>query len=142
MAYQSLFFFGTIVSINEQKLCHAFENALDNQKRKVYITQVFEMECCAMAINTEDVKKVAKLAKLEFRPEEMELIARQLDEIVGYVEKLNELDTSSVEPTSHVLDLKNVFREDTVFDWITPEEALMNAPVRNQQYFSVPKVIG
>lgn len=95
-----------------------------------------------MAINTEDVKKVAKLAKLEFRPEEMELIARQLDEIVGYVEKLNELDTSSVEPTSHVLDLKNVFREDTVFDWITPEEALMNAPVRNQQYFSVPKVIG
>jgi aspartyl-tRNA(Asn)/glutamyl-tRNA(Gln) amidotransferase subunit C len=95
-----------------------------------------------MAINVEDVEKVAKLAKLEFDSEEKKLIARQLDQIVAYVEKLNELDTSQVEPTSHVLDLKNVFRKDEVIDWITCDEALMNAPARNRNYFSVPKVIG
>jgi aspartyl-tRNA(Asn)/glutamyl-tRNA(Gln) amidotransferase subunit C len=95
-----------------------------------------------VSISIEDVQKVAKLAKLEFDAEQLELLARQLDQVVVYVEKLNELDTDDVKPTSHVLDLKNVFRCDEVDNWLTQEQVLQNAPVKKHGYFSVPKVIG
>ncbi|MFQ5770156.1 MAG: Asp-tRNA(Asn)/Glu-tRNA(Gln) amidotransferase subunit GatC [bacterium] len=94
-----------------------------------------------MPITIQDVDKVATLAKLHFSSEEKQQLARQLDQIVMYIEKLNELDTENVEPTSHVIDLKNVFREDKSEDWLTQEEALQNAPVKKKGYFSVPKVI-
>jgi aspartyl-tRNA(Asn)/glutamyl-tRNA(Gln) amidotransferase subunit C len=65
-----------------------------------------------------------------------------LDAIVGYVEQLKELDVENVPATSHVLELNNVFREDKAGPWLTPEEALQNAPAQKMGYFSVPKVIG
>lgn len=89
-----------------------------------------------------DVEKLAGLAKFEFTLEKKKKLAKQLDQIVSYVEKLNELDTENVEPSSHVIDLKNVLREDKVEDWLGQEEALANAPKQKQGYFSVPKVIG
>ncbi|MFQ6113435.1 MAG: Asp-tRNA(Asn)/Glu-tRNA(Gln) amidotransferase subunit GatC [bacterium] len=95
-----------------------------------------------MSITIQDVEKIAALAKLEFSSEEKQKLAKQLDQIVAYVEKLNELDTESVPPTSHVIDLKNVLREDKVEEWLTQEEALRNAPAKKHGYFSVPKVIG
>ena len=95
-----------------------------------------------MSISTHDVQKIAKLAKLAFSDEEMHRLVSQLDQIVAYVEKLNELDTRDVEPTSHVLDLKNVFRNDEVDNWLTQDEVLQNAPARQHGFFSVPKVIG
>jgi aspartyl-tRNA(Asn)/glutamyl-tRNA(Gln) amidotransferase subunit C len=95
-----------------------------------------------MPVTIEDVEKVAALAKLEFSEEEKAKIARQLDKIVGYVEKLRELDTDDVPPTSHVINLVNVLRDDKVEPWLTQEEALRNAPARKRGYFSVPKVIG
>ncbi len=94
-----------------------------------------------MPISIEDVDKIAALAKLKFSDEEKQKLAKQLDQIVAYVEKLNELDTESIEPTYHVIDLKNVFREDKVEPWLTQEEALQNAPAKKHGYFSVPKVI-
>lgn len=94
-----------------------------------------------MAITKEDVEKVAKLAKLKFTEEEKEKFTQQLAQIVSYVEKLKELDTEGVEPTSHVLDIKNVFREDKVKESLSQEEALANAPSKKNSYFSVPKVI-
>ncbi|MFQ5863663.1 MAG: Asp-tRNA(Asn)/Glu-tRNA(Gln) amidotransferase subunit GatC [bacterium] len=95
-----------------------------------------------MPITIQDVDKIAALAKLEFSSAEKQKLAKELDQIVAYVEKLNELNTESVPPTSHVVDLKNVLREDKVEEWLTQEEALRNAPAKKHGFFSVPKVIG
>lgn len=94
-----------------------------------------------MKISKEDVLKVAELARLEFGEAELEKFMEQLGDILTYIEKLNELDTDGVEPTSHVLDIATPLREDEVQDWLTPEEALQNAPEREEDFFVVPQVI-
>ena len=94
-----------------------------------------------MAITKTDVEKIAKLAKLKFTENEKEKLTEELTEIITYVEKLNELDLENVTPTSHVLDLKNVMRDDEVKPGLNQEEILMNAPARHGGFFSVPKVI-
>jgi aspartyl-tRNA(Asn)/glutamyl-tRNA(Gln) amidotransferase subunit C len=93
-------------------------------------------------ITTKDVGYVAKLARLRVSEKESEKFTRQLDQILKYVDKLNELDTKEVKPTSHVLSLKNVFREDKVARSLTVEKVLENAPEKLKGFFSVPKVIG
>ena len=95
-----------------------------------------------MPIEIEDVEKIATLAKLEFSSQEKQELAKELEQIVSYVARLNELDTKAVEPTLHITDLKNVLREDKVQDWLDQEQSLANAPQKKQGYFSVPKVIG
>ena len=87
------------------------------------------------------VEHVAKLARLEFSPEEKEIFTRQLDAILTYVDKLNELDTAGVEPTSHVLPINNVFRDDVPRPSLAPDDALMNAPDRAEDFYRVPKII-
>jgi len=94
-----------------------------------------------MKITIDDVKKIAALAKLAFNDAELEKMAREMDTIFGYIKQLEELEVSNVEPTSHVLDLSNVMREDVTGPWLTPEEALQNAPAQKLGYFSVPKVV-
>lgn len=94
-----------------------------------------------MKITRQQVEHVAKLARLAMGNEEKELFTRQLGEILAYIEKLKELDTSKVEPTSHVLPLKNVFREDEVRPSLPREEILKNAPDRTEEFFRVPKII-
>jgi aspartyl-tRNA(Asn)/glutamyl-tRNA(Gln) amidotransferase subunit C len=94
-----------------------------------------------MAITIADVEKIAKLAKLKFSEDEKEKLTVQLAQIIAYVEKLNELNLQNVMPTSHVLDLKNVMRDDEVREGLSQEQALMNAPARHGGFFSVPKVI-
>lgn len=95
-----------------------------------------------MSVTLKDVEHIAGLARLELSDEEKEKFTHQLNQILTYVEKLNELDTTNVEPLSHVIELKNRFREDRVEPGLTPEEALRNAPSRTDKYFKVPKVIG
>src|SRR3990172_8747935 len=94
-----------------------------------------------MQLSKEEVEHVAKLARLAVSEEEKEAFSRQLSEILTYVGKLNELDTSKVEPTSHVLDLSNVFREDAVKECLPSTEILSNAPDRENGFFRVPKII-
>lgn len=94
-----------------------------------------------MAVTIKDVEHIAKLAKLEFTDEEKSKFTDQFNEILAFMEKLNELDTSNVEPLSHVIDLQNVFREDSVKPSLSTEEALKNAPSKTEQFFKVPKVI-
>ena len=94
-----------------------------------------------MKISKDDVIHVAELARLEFGEEELEKFTDQLGNILEYIEKLSELDTKGVEPTSHVLDISTPLREDRVEEWITAEEALQNAPEREDDFFPVPKVI-
>ncbi len=94
-----------------------------------------------MAITIEQVEHIAKLAKLEFTEEEKKQFTSELNKILRYVEKLNELDTSNVEPLSHTTDITNVYRPDRIKDSLPVEEALKNAPDRSGNYFKVPKVI-
>lgn len=94
-----------------------------------------------MKITREEVGHVARLARLSLKEEEIELFTRQLSDILTYVEKLNELDTKEVDPTSHVLPVKNVLREDEIRGSIERERALVNAPDRTDEFFRVPKVI-
>ncbi len=94
-----------------------------------------------MKITKKDVEHVAKLARLKLTEEEKEKFGKQLSRILEYVEKLNELDTDKAEPTSHVVPLKNVMREDKIKPSLPVEEVLANAPVREGKYFKVPKII-
>ena len=88
-----------------------------------------------------EIGHIALLARLELSEEEKDLFSRQLGSIIQYIEKLNELDTESVEPTAHILPLYNVFREDAVQPSLPREMALQNAPERNEQFYRVPKII-
>jgi len=81
------------------------------------------------------------LARLSLTEEEKELFGAQLSSILDYMEKLNELDTENIEPTSHVLTLSNVMREDAPRDSIPREDALSNAPDRTDKFYRVPKII-
>jgi len=88
-----------------------------------------------------EIGHIALLARLELSEEEKDLFSKQLGSIIQYIEKLNELDSGSVEPTAHVLPLHNVFREDEVQPSLPREMALQNAPERNEQFYRVPKII-
>ncbi len=95
-----------------------------------------------MSVTKNDVKKIAELAQLKFSEEELENFTPQMNEILNYMEKLNELDTENVKPLSHPVEQTNVFREDELKKSITTEEALKNAPAKDEHHFKVPKVIG
>jgi aspartyl-tRNA(Asn)/glutamyl-tRNA(Gln) amidotransferase subunit C len=94
-----------------------------------------------MKITEADVEHVARLARLKLTPGEKELFAGQMDAILGYVEKLKELNTDGIVPTSHAVPMENSFREDTVQSSIGLGKALSNAPERAGSFFAVPKVI-
>ncbi|ABB30325.1 glutamyl-tRNA(Gln) amidotransferase, C subunit [Geobacter metallireducens RCH3] len=94
-----------------------------------------------MKITKAEVDAVALLARLELTPEETETFTGQMDAILAYVEKLNELDTSGIIPTSHAVPVENAFRDDAVRPSIGVENALANAPDRVEGFFRVPKVI-
>jgi aspartyl-tRNA(Asn)/glutamyl-tRNA(Gln) amidotransferase subunit C len=94
-----------------------------------------------MALSREEVLHVAELARLSLGPEEIELFTRQLNDILAYVEKLQELDTTGVAPLAHVVPIVNAFREDEVQEGLPLEEALKNAPAREDNNFLVPRVI-
>jgi len=94
-----------------------------------------------MRISTSDVEHIARLARLGLREDEKNVYGAQLNEILDYVDKLNELDTSGVEPTSHVIPIKNVFREDIPGTSLPREDALGNAPQSTGGFYRVPKII-
>lgn len=88
-----------------------------------------------------DIKYVAHLARLALTPEEEAKLGDQLGNILHYIEKLNQLDVSNVEPTSHAVPLVNVTREDAVRPSLPNEEALRNAPAKANGLFLVPKIV-
>jgi aspartyl-tRNA(Asn)/glutamyl-tRNA(Gln) amidotransferase subunit C len=94
-----------------------------------------------MPLTPETVRQVAALARLSLAEAEVELFTRQLNNILNYVEKLNELDTTDVPPMAHVLELNNVLRKDEVRECLPLDEALANAPDPQRNAFAVPKII-
>ena len=92
-------------------------------------------------VTTEEVKHIANLAMLKLNDEEVSKLSNELETITGFVDKLKELDVSDINPTAHVLDIKNVFRKDEVFYSYDREEMLRNAPEKTAGCISVPKVV-
>lgn len=93
-------------------------------------------------ISLEEVKHVAKLARLAITDEEAVEFTKQLDAIISFADELNELDTENVEPTSHVLDMKNVMREDIPQKGLPREEVLKNVPEHQDGQIKVPSILG
>jgi len=94
-----------------------------------------------MEVTTVLVEKLAHLSRLYFTEEEMKGYTADLQNIVSFVDKLNEIDTTGVEPVLHMGDAVNALREDAVRGSVTREEALLNAPLKDNQFFKVPTVI-
>lgn len=94
-----------------------------------------------MQIDKDTVERLAELAKLEFNGEEKQELITDLNRILTFVDKLNELPTTGVEPLIYLTDEKNVLRKDEVIQEMTHAEALMNAPRKDSDYIRVPKVL-
>ena len=95
----------------------------------------------AEKIDETQVRKVAKLARLDLTEAEIAEFTGQLSSILGYVEKMNELDTDNVEPLAHCLPISNVFRSDCVKESLGTEKTLANAPQHDAEFFKVPKIL-
>jgi len=95
-----------------------------------------------MALTRADVEKVALLARLRLSDAELDTMTGQLVQIVGYVDQLSEVDTTDVAPMAHAVELTNVFRDDRVAPSLPRDEALANAPRRNERGYLVPPVLG
>lgn len=93
-----------------------------------------------MSLSLDDVKKVAKLARLDLPDADLPRMAEQLNRILTYVDQLQQVNTEGVEPLAHPLPVENVFRDDEPTPSLTPDEALKNAPTRLGDFFGVPAV--
>ena len=93
------------------------------------------------SLTLEQVRWVARLARLELSPAELETMTPQLVEILAYVAQLQQVNTEGVEPLAHALDVANVFRLDKPVPFLSASEALANAPRRQQDFFGVPAVL-
>ena len=94
-----------------------------------------------MSVTIKDVEHIAELAKLRFTEEEKKRLQMELNKILEYMDKINELDLKDVEPLENINDTENVFSEDKPEKCLTREEALKNAPAKTDEFFKVPKVL-
>ena len=94
-----------------------------------------------MAIDKETVKNVAHLARIDLEPKELEKLSGQLQDIIGFIDKLKTIDIKGINPTSHILPMNNVLREDQPGESLPIDKALENAPHREGNFFAVPQVI-
>ena len=94
-----------------------------------------------MKLNRKDVEHVALLSRLDLSENEMDKFTGQLDAILEYIDVLNQVDTSAVEPMAHVLEIRNVMRADQVQPSLPREAALQNAPDAEDGFFKVPKIV-
>ena len=92
-------------------------------------------------LNKDDVRYIASLARIHVAEDELEGFTKNLENIISYVDQLNELNVENVEPTSHVLNLENVFRKDEMKPSAARDEALKHAPLTDGKFFKVPKVV-
>jgi aspartyl-tRNA(Asn)/glutamyl-tRNA(Gln) amidotransferase subunit C len=95
-----------------------------------------------MGISRADIEKVALLARLQLTDDELAKMTAELAQIVGYVDQLGEVNTDGVEPMAHAIEISNVFRNDSVAESLPREEALANAPHRDERGYLVPAVLG
>ena len=95
-----------------------------------------------MKLDKKTVEYMAKLARVKLSEGQLESLSLQLGTILKYAKKLNEIDVAGVEPTTHVLSLENVYREDELRPSLNIKDVLSNAPQKEENFFKVPKIIG
>ncbi len=95
-----------------------------------------------MKITQKDVEHVAMLARLSINENELEVFTQQLNNILDYFEKIKKLDTSAVEPSTHAININNVFRDDRTGQSLALDAVIENSPERKDGFFKVPKIIG
>jgi len=95
----------------------------------------------AVTLTREDIEKVALLSRLRLTDDELTQMTTQLGAILGYVDRLSQVDTEGIEPMAHAVERSNVFRDDTETPMLPREEALANAPKTDGQYFLVPQIL-
>lgn len=113
------------------------QNHLNKSKIPVGVKLYFRL----MEIDDVLIDKLAMLSRLQFNEVEKQEIKSDLQKMIGFIDKLNELDTDGMAPQLHITDNVNVLREDIVVQNMTRESALLNAPIKDLQFFKVPKVI-
>ncbi len=94
-----------------------------------------------MKISIDEVRHVAHLARLSLSEDQLEAMMQNMNSILDYMDLLNEVDTTDIEPASHIMDISNIFRDDEVRPSLPPEVSLNNAPEKNRNSFVVPRVI-
>lgn len=94
-----------------------------------------------MSIDKDTVKYTAHLARIELQPKELEILSGQLKDIVGFIDKLKKIDVKDTSPTSHILAINNVLRQDAPAESLPLEKTLENAPQKEESFFVVPKII-
>jgi aspartyl-tRNA(Asn)/glutamyl-tRNA(Gln) amidotransferase subunit C len=94
-----------------------------------------------MSLNKETIKQVAHLARIELKAGELEMLSGQLKDILDFIDKLKKLDVKDISPTSHILPINNVLRDDTLKESLSCDKALQNAPLKQEKFFGVPKII-
>ncbi|MDD4894470.1 MAG: Asp-tRNA(Asn)/Glu-tRNA(Gln) amidotransferase subunit GatC [Candidatus Omnitrophica bacterium] len=94
-----------------------------------------------MAITKDTVKYVAHLARIDLEPKELDKLSQELQEILDFIDKLKKLDVKEIAPTSHILPVNNVLRQDLPLESLPGKEALDNAPHKQGNFFGVPKII-
>ena len=94
-----------------------------------------------MEINREVISKLASLSKLNFNENEMDLISKDLSKMLDFINQLENLDTSGVEPLIHINEEANIWREDQIDDMLSQKAALLNSPTKDGTYFKLPKVL-
>ena len=94
-----------------------------------------------MSITKETVEYVAHLARIELKPKELEKFSKQLQAILDFIDQLSKVNIENIAPTSHILPIKNILREDLPKESLSSDKTLMNAPSREGNFFGVPKVI-
>ncbi|HUZ61473.1 MAG TPA: Asp-tRNA(Asn)/Glu-tRNA(Gln) amidotransferase subunit GatC [Hanamia sp.] len=94
-----------------------------------------------MEVNDSLIQKLANLSRLEFNEEEKQEIKIELEKMIGFIDKLNELDTKGVEPLLHISENINIFRKDEVKGEVSKDDVFKNAPLHDDEFFKVPKVI-
>ncbi|MDP8244144.1 MAG: Asp-tRNA(Asn)/Glu-tRNA(Gln) amidotransferase subunit GatC [Candidatus Hinthialibacter antarcticus] len=93
-----------------------------------------------MSISSDELKHIALLSRLELTDDEAELYTQHIGEVLDYVEKLNELDVTGVEATSHAVPMQNIMRDDVIEPGLEIDESLKNAAEKEERYFRVPRV--
>jgi aspartyl-tRNA(Asn)/glutamyl-tRNA(Gln) amidotransferase subunit C len=94
-----------------------------------------------MKVDQETLHKIAHLSRLDIKPDEEASLLNSLNGVLTWMEQLNEVDTTGVEPLTHMSDETNVLRDDIVANHLSREQALVNAPQHDEQFFEVPKVL-
>ena len=93
------------------------------------------------SLTSEEVRKVANLARLKLSDDEVEMFTQQLGNVLGYIDVLSEVDVEGIEPMAHAVELSNVFRDDVHRESLPRDEALANAPLSDGKYFLVPPIL-